>query len=555
MNNSSKVLLCSIGSVFICALLWSIQYAGWLAVASLFLFVVSGWLISKKSMFSELALTSFVGSIALIPHIIFLVLYNKAAEALPLVGGASFRHEPQLFALASAYENLVVQIHQWFEINLGGWHTWLLAALTLTLVIGLAAWRLWAAKSAALLKHVLTTIEIFVLFAASVTVLTNISIHEWTPDYQGKLEPRLAQLDRAKATDWLLQQIPIQPDSPPPSKATYPPPVYDDQALGDLKAPLAQLDRAKATDWLLQQIPIAARSNANSIQATYGPLLVRADQALPYQTPARLSGATLAALAASAALTANPISDSAPLDITPSALPLAPRTTTTSSTLAQASPSEIRSIDKELDSLEKTREAYREAAIKERDVLEQRHEVYRKAAIDAFVDVLGNVPVPISNQTVRAFVEAFVSDVLSTSLDKLINTAKGEPRPAGVLTAHIDNDPDFRNTASHYVDDLVRPSSSVLRNTFAFIPQAPIDEFLKGVKTGWVFTENSDPTKLFVHESESGGYLNNMLYHIEVEQDGSWKVYRKSDSGEFNQLVGSVRVPPKVTITSCTCTW
>jgi hypothetical protein len=508
MNNSSKVLLCSIGSVFICALLWSIQYAGWLAVASLFLFVVSGWLISKKSMFSELALTSFVGSIALIPHIIFLVLYNKAAEALPLVGGASFRHEPQLFALASAYENLVVQIHQWFEINLGGWHTWLLAALTLTLVIGLAAWRLWAAKSAALLKHVLTTIEIFVLFAASVTVLTNISIHEWTPDYQGKLEPRLAQLDRAKATDWLLQQI-----------------------------------------------PIAARSNANSIQATYGPLLVRADQALPYQTPARLSGATLAALAASAALTANPISDSAPLDITPSALPLAPRTTTTSSTLAQASPSEIRSIDKELDSLEKTREAYREAAIKERDVLEQRHEVYRKAAIDAFVDVLGNVPVPISNQTVRAFVEAFVSDVLSTSLDKLINTAKGEPRPAGVLTAHIDNDPDFRNTASHYVDDLVRPSSSVLRNTFAFIPQAPIDEFLKGVKTGWVFTENSDPTKLFVHESESGGYLNNMLYHIEVEQDGSWKVYRKSDSGEFNQLVGSVRVPPKVTITSCTCTW
>lgn len=61
----------------------------------------------------------------------------------------------------------------------------------------------------------------------------------------------------------------------------------------------------------------------------------------------------------------------------------------------------------------------------------------------------------------------------------------------------------------------------------------------------WVVTENSSG-KLFVHQSQSGGYLNNLLYTAQ-RVNGKWRV--TSADGEY---LGEMD-EPRVSIGSCTC--
>jgi hypothetical protein len=358
-------------------------------------------------------------------------------------------------------------------------------------------------------------------------VLTNVSIREWSPDYQTKLEPRLAKLDRAKAKDWLLQQI-----------------------------------------------PIAARSNAAPIQATYGPPLALIAQNLP-ELP-RAGSVKLAAAVAHQALSANVGSRSKPDDV----LQGSKKRSTSVRRTAQPLPSVIRSIDRKVGDLEK------------------RGEVDRKAAIDAVVDVLPHV---IREPIRGAFADAFVSDVSTKALDKL--TAHVSRRLSGVLASHLGSDPVLDKASYHYVADLVKPSSLASSNTLTTFVQAdpayriPLaavrareaaleesrrqrevavaesrrqrevavaesrrqfrESFVRGVRGGWVVTENPESRgKLFVHRTTgSDGTLTDLLYRVQVEEDGSWTVYAPPDSGDsgpFGKRLGSVEAPD-VAIGTCNC--
>jgi hypothetical protein len=78
--------------------------------------------------------------------------------------------------------------------------------------------------------------------------------------------------------------------------------------------------------------------------------------------------------------------------------------------------------------------------------------------------------------------------------------------------------------------------------------------FTDGVTNRWVVTRNPEiPNKLFVHRSSSGGMLEDLLYNIKVESNGTWTVYEPGGGGSFGTRVGSVRRPSGVSIGRCTC--
>lgn len=79
-------------------------------------------------------------------------------------------------------------------------------------------------------------------------------------------------------------------------------------------------------------------------------------------------------------------------------------------------------------------------------------------------------------------------------------------------------------------------------------PLQPVNAALENLERNigsWVVTENSSG-KLFVHQSESGGYLNNLLYTAQ-RVNGKWRV--TSAGGEY---LGEIDAP-RVSIGSCTC--
>ena len=84
-----------------------------------------------------------------------------------------------------------------------------------------------------------------------------------------------------------------------------------------------------------------------------------------------------------------------------------------------------------------------------------------------------------------------------------------------------------------------------------------MEAFLRGVRGGWVVTENpSTRGKLFVHRSSSGGMLRDLVYLVKVEADGSWTVYRSrrgASGSEFGERVGSTKKPRSVSVGGCSC--
>jgi hypothetical protein len=70
-------------------------------------------------------------------------------------------------------------------------------------------------------------------------------------------------------------------------------------------------------------------------------------------------------------------------------------------------------------------------------------------------------------------------------------------------------------------------------------------------------TQNPDvPGKIFIHREQSGGILEDLLFNVKVESDGSWTVYDPSGAGgvrSFGRRLGSIERPPRVVVGQCTC--
>jgi hypothetical protein len=78
--------------------------------------------------------------------------------------------------------------------------------------------------------------------------------------------------------------------------------------------------------------------------------------------------------------------------------------------------------------------------------------------------------------------------------------------------------------------------------------------FIDGVSKRWIVTENPEiPGKLFVHREISGGALNDLLYNIRIETNGSWTVYRPKGTKTYGTRLGTITSPPSVEIGSCNC--
>lgn len=88
-------------------------------------------------------------------------------------------------------------------------------------------------------------------------------------------------------------------------------------------------------------------------------------------------------------------------------------------------------------------------------------------------------------------------------------------------------------------------------------PSSAISLFKKGLHNyGWVVTVNSslDPNKMFIHESDAGGYLHNLLYVAKREANGTWSVYKPgTGSSSYDEFIGEMEAPSDVKIGACTC--
>jgi hypothetical protein len=95
--------------------------------------------------------------------------------------------------------------------------------------------------------------------------------------------------------------------------------------------------------------------------------------------------------------------------------------------------------------------------------------------------------------------------------------------------------------------DVVQPKEPIARKR----SKGGFDEeaFTEGVRGGWVVTENPNtPKRLFIHRDSRGGTLNDLMYRVKVEADGSWTVFKSGGA-----RAGSIRDPPSVSIGSCNC--
>ena len=102
-------------------------------------------------------------------------------------------------------------------------------------------------------------------------------------------------------------------------------------------------------------------------------------------------------------------------------------------------------------------------------------------------------------------------------------------------------------SGSETSSDPVQPKEPIARKR----SKSGFDEeaFTEGVRGGWVVTENPNtPKRLFIHRDSRGGMLNDLMYRVKVEADGSWTVFKSSGA-----RAGSIRDPPSVSIGSCNC--
>jgi len=114
---------------------------------------------------------------------------------------------------------------------------------------------------------------------------------------------------------------------------------------------------------------------------------------------------------------------------------------------------------------------------------------------------------------------------------------------------------DMFSQASHH---LVLDTENARKNPGVWLEAEQADKFMnglneeaftKGVRGGWVVTKNpSIPKRLFIHRYSSGGMLNDLMYRVKVEVDGSWTVFNSNGS-----RAGSIGNPPRVSIGSCNC--
>jgi len=74
------------------------------------------------------------------------------------------------------------------------------------------------------------------------------------------------------------------------------------------------------------------------------------------------------------------------------------------------------------------------------------------------------------------------------------------------------------------------------------------EAFLRGIRSGWVVTRNPSTGKIFVHRSQNGMYLEDLLYTAKAEKDGTWTVYDSSGT-----RLGSIKRPSGVSIGLCGC--
>jgi murein DD-endopeptidase MepM/ murein hydrolase activator NlpD len=80
----------------------------------------------------------------------------------------------------------------------------------------------------------------------------------------------------------------------------------------------------------------------------------------------------------------------------------------------------------------------------------------------------------------------------------------------------------------------------------------------RGLEKGWVVTKNEGSGKIFVHESESGGYLRGLRYLIEESPSGeTWTVHLPASNADgthrYGKTVGVIEKPSDVTVGECGC--
>ena len=88
-------------------------------------------------------------------------------------------------------------------------------------------------------------------------------------------------------------------------------------------------------------------------------------------------------------------------------------------------------------------------------------------------------------------------------------------------------------------------------------PSEEMQRFLRGVRGDWIVTENpGERGKLFVHRTQTGNALVGLIYVVEVQGDGSWKVHRprqKRSGTDYGEFIGHTKAPNSVSVGACGC--
>jgi len=410
-------------------------------------------------------------------------------------------------------------------------------------------------------RRVLVGVQVFLIIAASFTILSNAEVGSWTPDFRLKVQARTDKLASIRAENLLLQQVP--------------PAVHD---------------------------------SAGSIRNTYGTALTLIENNSSNMRP--LSGgagsptnvSVLAVLAEKRGFPSHILEMSDTKPVRAEAI--------LRDEQQKASASVVRTLDRQIAAETRRTSLLREQAVQAFvDVLVPipvGGAIAREFAKAAVVDVMNAGFTAVSGRVdavaLRARLNIFLQNPKSSSVGlaqtisgkvtALVAEKKyGEFRDAflkGVKGGWaVTENPDISRKLFIYKSESGnQPANQLYQVTVgedgswtvynwgaskpegtispSDIPQVSIvikgDErydqfrrtFLKGIEKGWVVTENpSISNRLFVHESESDNQLVNPLYQIKVGQDGSWTVYNWGESAPQGRIVS--REVPNVSIGACDC--
>lgn len=152
-----------------------------------------------------LALTPLAFAIGLLPHAVFLIVYNLAAD---LGGHGDASYLPTLWAPFDVYEDAVLRLQERTQTWFQGPRLIVCVLVCCAVIAGFALTSLRAAQMKRRARIAVGLAQAFVLGLITTTIFSQVTIGQWSPSlYASRLDSDLAWLDQTRTQTLLLEEM------------------------------------------------------------------------------------------------------------------------------------------------------------------------------------------------------------------------------------------------------------------------------------------------------------------------------------------------------------